>query len=143
METQRIFDLNTLYLFIGGIFSIFLPVIIIIGKQGFKRGEKRKELEKNNQVGDIEQWLDESYEYKRPHFLKLMTEWSLQPLFIISITNLISHSGFLESLITFLLTLMIFLHELWMSERHSNKLWYQGLMLLIWFIVFCIINIGD
>ena len=143
MEEQQIFNLNTLYLFVGGIFSIFLPVIIIIGKQGFKRQEKREELERENQVGDIEQWLNESFEYKRPHFLKLMTEWSLQPLFIISITILIDHSGFLEALVTFSLTLMIFLHELWMSKRHSEKWWYQLLMLIIWISVFCVINFGN
>lgn len=140
---EQLFNLNTLYLFLGGIFSILLPVIIIIGKQGFKRQEKREELERDNQVGDIEQWLNESFEYKRPHFLKLMTEWSLQPLFIISITNLIAHSGFLEALVTFSLTLMIFLHELWMSKRHSEKCWYQLLMLIVWISVFCVINFGD
>lgn len=143
MGQQQIFDLNTLYLFLGGFFSVFLPVVIIIGKQGSKRQDKREELERNNQVGDIEQWLNESFEYKRPHFLKLMTEWSLQPLFIISITNLINHSGFLEALVIFSLTLMIFLHELWMSKRHSGKWWYQILMLIIWLYVFCVINFGN
>lgn len=133
---MEFFNKEIAMLFVGGIFSILLPVIIIIGKQGHKRQQKREELEKNNTVGNIEQWLDDSFEYKKPNFLLLMTEWSLQPLFIICITNLINHSSFINVLMTFALVLLIFLHELWMAKRHSDKWYYQLLMFCVWSIAY-------
>lgn len=124
------------FLFVGGIFSILLPVVIIIGKQGYKRQQKREELEQNNTVGNIEEWLNDSYEYKRTNFFQLLTEWSLQPLFIISITNLIDNSNFINVLLTFSLVLLIFLHELWMSKRHSDKGIYQFFMFSVWLLAY-------
>ncbi len=127
------------FLFIGAIFSILLPVVLIIGKQGHKRQEKRAELEKNNTVGNIDQWLNDSYEYKQSNFFQLMTEWNLQPLFIVSITNLIENSNFLNVSVTFILILLIILHELWVSKRYSSSGYYQLLSVIIWISTYLIL----
>ncbi|MDH2208592.1 MULTISPECIES: hypothetical protein [unclassified Empedobacter] len=127
------------FLFIGAIFSILLPVVLIIGKQGHKRQEKRAELEKNNTVGNIDQWLNDSYEYKQSNFFQLMTEWNLQPLFIVSITNLIENSNFLNVSVTFILILLIILHELWVSKRYSSNGYYQLLSVIIWISTYLIL----
>lgn len=138
MEKQQIINL-----FISGIFAILLPVIIINGKRGLKRKLKREELRKTMSDEEVEKWLNGTPGYEQTHFLTLLTKWSLQPLFIISMTNLIDHSGLLPVMVTFFLTLMIILHELWMSTRHSTKWWYQILMLLIWIVVFLLIYFQD
>lgn len=135
------FNSEIVLLFLGGVFSLLLPVIIIIGKQGFKRQSKREELERIENIGDIEQWLDDSFEFKKANFLQLMTEWSLQPLFIICITNLIDKTGWIQVTITFSLILLIILHELWVSKRYSTHILYQIFMLLLWVLAFILLNI--
>ncbi|MEJ5144686.1 hypothetical protein [Sphingobacterium sp. MYb388] len=136
---------ETLYLFIGGLFSIILPVIIIFGKQGYKRNEKRAELEKqaaagNDTIGDIDIWLDTSYEHKMPKFLQLLTEWSLQPLLIIFITTLFTSTGPLIAFFTFIVVSLVILHELWLGKEHSAKAWYQILMLALWIVAYLVIS---
>ncbi|MBV8328004.1 hypothetical protein [Chryseobacterium sp.] len=136
---MKYFDKEIFNLFIGGICSILLPVFIIIGKQGYKRQQKREELQKENNVGDIDSWLNDSYEYKQSNFRKLMTQWCLQPLFIICISILFSSSGLYIGLLTFVLVLLIFLHELWVANRYSENAIYQLFMLLVWIISYLII----
>ncbi|WP_313491914.1 MULTISPECIES: hypothetical protein [Sphingobacterium] len=133
------------FLFIGGICSIALPVAIILGKRGYKRSEKRAALKKLEEIGkpeiegDIESWLNASYEYKIPNVFQLVIQWSLQPLLIIFVSALFTNTGPLLGFSTFIVVILVILHELWLGEEYSNKAAYQFLMLLLWIASYLVV----
>lgn len=137
------YNKDVFYLFLGGLFSIALPVAINFSRRGSKRSDKRKELNKLKELGqfdsDIESWLNSSFEYKIPNGFQLFTEWGLQPLLIIVISALFSNGGPLLSIWLFFVILLLILHEWWLNEEFSNKYLYQLFMLLFWIASYLVI----
>lgn len=138
---KQLFNFQVFLAYLGGVFSLILPVVIIISKKEYKRQLERDRLkplkEKDPEsVGDIEAKLDDSFEYKKESFSKLFTEWGLQPLLIISFVNLLTDSGIIEVTLTFFLTLFIILHEFTWAIRFSSKKAYQTVIFLTWIVSF-------
>ncbi len=144
---EEFYNHETFLLFLGGICSVLLAVVIIFGKQEYKRALKRDELkleakEKNQSATaeDIEAKLNDSYEFRRIDFFEKLTQWGLQPLFIISFINLFSKPNVYELLLTFVLMLFTISHELWSSIQFSKKKAYQILLLSSWVVLFMLIS---
>ena len=142
---EQLFDYNTFLLFLGGIFSLILTVIIIIAKQEYKRHLERERLTAAKQkdpeaVGDIEAKLNDSYEFRRFNFFELLTQWGLQPLFIISFINLFYSPSTIEIIIAFALTVFVILHEFWSGVQFSNKRPYQILIHVLWLGLFLLFS---
>jgi hypothetical protein len=144
---EKLFNLDTLLLFLGGLFSLFLTVVIIYSRQEFKRGQEKGRLEKEKKdnpesVGDIEQKLNDSYKFRKISFLEELTIYGLQPLFIISFVNLFNRPiMIMDVVITFVLIVFIIMHEFWAASRNSTKKWYQILIICSWITLFIFISI--
>ncbi len=140
-----IFHYETFLLFLGGIFSLILTVIIIFVKQEYKRHLRREELKGQakvapDAVGDIEAKLNDSYEYRKLDFFELLTVWGLQPLFIISFINLFYKPNTIEIILAFLLVVFTILHEFWSGVEFSKKIGYQITVLAFWMLLFVLIS---
>jgi hypothetical protein len=145
---ENFINYTVFLLFLGGLFSLVLSVIIIIAKQEHRRSIERGRLEAVKQkdpelVGDIEAKLNDSFEFRKFDFGELLTIWSLQPLLIICFVNLFSAQGTVEVIITFALTIFIILHEFWTSNQFSKSRWYQFLIFILWIILFFTISYRD
>jgi len=145
---ENLFNNDIFLLFLGGLFSLVLSVIIIIAKQEHKRSierEKLKVIQQQNPeaVGDIEAKLNDSFEFRKFDFLELLTVWGLQPLFIICFVNLFSAQGTIEVIIAFALTIFIILHEFWTGNQYSKNGWYQLFILVLWVVLFFTFNYRD
>ncbi len=145
---ENYINYNVFLLFLGGIFSLILSVIVIIAKQEYKRTIERERLKAVQQqnpeaVGDIESKLNDSFEFRKFNFRNLLTIWGLQPLFIICFVNLFSVQGTIEVIIAFALTILIILHEFWISNQYSKNGWYQFFILLLWIGLFFTIGYRD
>ena len=145
MVTEQIlamvFNLEIFFLFIGGAFALFLTVTIIYSKQEFKRNIERNRLkllksQDAEQVGDIEEKLDQSYEFNKLNYGHLLVNFGLQPLFIIGFVNLFNNQGIIEIIIVFILIIWTITHELWASAKYSEKFAYQFLLLIVWLLLF-------
>ncbi|WP_333624301.1 hypothetical protein [Sphingobacterium siyangense] len=133
-------DNNTLnYAYIGGVISILLTVLIVFSKHYYKRQLIRNQNKDNPNIGDIEVWLDEQVDSKRLNFFAVMAEWSLQPLFIICLTN-IPAGRLLSTIIICGIVLMMIAHEFILSDLYANKLWYQISLLAIWTIYYFLLR---
>ena len=135
-------------MFLGGLFSLILSVIIIIAKQEHKRSIERERLQIVQQqtpetVGDIEAKLNDSFEFRKFNFWELVTVWGLQPLFIICFINLFTAQGAIEVVIVFSLTIFIILHEFWTGNHYSKNRWYQFFILILWVGLFFTISFRD
>lgn len=145
---ENLLNNDVLLLFLGGLFSLVLSVIIIIAKQEHKRSIERERLKVVQQqtpeeVGDIEAKLNDSFEFRKFNFGELLTVWGLQPLFIICFVNLFTAQGAIEVVIAFLLTIFIILHEFWTSNQYSKNGWYQFFILILWVGLFFTISYRD
>ena len=146
---ENIYNTEVAYLFLGGFFSLVLSVVIIYVKQEHKREIKRADLAEIKKrdpesVGDIEEYLNDSYDYKKTNFFELLTIFGLQPLFIICLANLISFQvllGVTGVTIVFVLLIFIFLHEFSWSVKYSSKNIYKFSMLVSWILLFIILSI--
>ena len=144
-----IFNTNTILLFIGGLFSLFLTVIIIYSRQESKRQIERERLEvekkRNPEIGDVEQKLNDTFGYAKLSFVQELTKYGLQPLVIISFVNLFSNSNkvvlIINGVITFILVMYIIMHEFWAASKNSKEKWYQWIMLISWIFLFFYISI--
>jgi len=139
-----IYNHDTFLLFLGGFFSLILPVFIAIAKRQYARRLEKDRLEKQKKidpesVGNIEAKLDD-FGYKKIDFFAKMTEWGLQPLFIICFVNLFNSQGVIEVTIVFALILFMLLHEFWTGNEYSEKIGYQLLMLGCWIGLFFLIS---
>ena len=145
---EKLINYDVFLLFLGGLFSLVLSVIIIISKQEYKRSIERERLKavlKQNPeaVGDIEAKLNDSFEFRKFDFGELLTVWGLQPLFIVCFVNLFSAQGTVEVLIAFALTIFIILHEFWTGNQYSKNRWYQFFILVLWVGLFFTISYRD
>lgn len=145
---ENLINYDVFLLFLGGLFSLVLSVIIIIAKQEHKRSIERERLKVVQQqnpeaVGDIEAKLNDSFEFRKVAFVELMTVWGLQPLFIICFVNLFSAQGTIEVIIAFALTIFIILHEFWTGNQYSKSGWYQFFILVLWIGLFFTISYRD
>ena len=142
---EAIYNHETFLLFLGGIFTLLLPVGIIFATREMKRNNERERLkviqdQEPEAVGDIEAKLKDSYEFRRLNLLHLITEYALQPLFIISFINLFYSPSTFEIIIVFILVLFIIQHELWSAKLYSGNIYYQLLMFVLWIGLFFIIS---
>ncbi|MGZ4041648.1 MAG: hypothetical protein ACXVNM_01180 [Bacteroidia bacterium] len=142
---ENYYNHETFLLFLGGVFSLILTVIIIFAKQEYKRGIKRAELETQKKiqpeaVGDIETKLNDSYEYRKINFLELLALWGLQPLFIISFINLFYQPSTLEIILAFSLVVFTILHEFWSGIKYSSNGFYQTILVFFWIGLFLLIS---
>ena len=143
-----LFDINTILLFIGGLFSLFLTAVIIYSKQESKRDIERKRLKiekkRRPEIGDIEQKLNDTYGYAKLSFVQELTKYGLQPLVIISFVNIFSTSNeivlIINGVLTFILVMYIIMHEFWAAFRNSKKRWYQLMLLTSWIAMFLYIS---
>lgn len=140
-----IFNKSIFLLFLGGLFSLILSVVIIWLKQQHKRDVERVRLEtikeKNpEEVGDVNAKLDDSYEFRKFYIPELFAIWGLQPLFITCYVNLFTSYGILETCITFILFILILIHEFSTSLKYSKNLKYQIFILALWIISFFTIS---
>lgn len=145
---ENLLNYDVLLLFLGGLFSLVLSVIIIIAKQEHKRSIERERLKVVQQqtpeaVGDIEAKLNDSFEFRKFDFWELLTVWGLQPLFIICFVNLFTAQGAIEVVIAFSLTIFIILHEFWTGNQYSKNGWYQFFILILWVGLFFTISYRD
>jgi len=145
---ENLYNLETLLLFLGGIFTFLLPVVIIYSKREGKRDDERKRLEELKRrepaaVGDIEQKLNDSFEFKKLSFIQLLAVYALQPLFIISFINLFNKPLIIDVVVAFGLILFIIMHEFWASSRFSSKRWYQFVILGCWLVLFVFISLKN
>ena len=135
-------------LFLGGLFSLVLTVVVIIAKQEYKRSIERERLKIIQQqnpeaVGDIEAKLNDSFEFRKFNLFELFTVWGLQPLFIICFVNLFTAQGAIEVVIAFSLTIFIILHEFWTANQYSKNALYQFWILILWIGLFFTISYRD
>lgn len=145
---ENLINYDVFLLFLGGLFSLVLSVIIIIAKQEHKRSIERERLKVVQQqnpeaVGDIEAKLNDSFEFRKFDFCELSTVWGLQPLFIICFVNLFSAQGTIEVIIAFALTIFIILHEFWTGNQYSKNGWYMFFILVLWVGLFFTISYRD
>lgn len=145
---ENLFNYDIFLLFLGGLFSVILAVSIIFAKQEYKRNIERDRLkvvqqQNPEEVGDIEAKLNDSFEFKRLNFLELLTNWGLQPLFIICFLNLFTVQGTIEIIVTFSMMIFIILHELWTGSQYSKDRWYQILNLILWVVFFVMFSYRD
>jgi hypothetical protein len=145
---ENLINNDVFLLFLGGLFSLVLSVIIIIAKQGHKRSIEREKLKVVQQqnpeaVGDIEAKLNDSFEFRKFDIWELLTVWGLQPLFIICFVNLFSAQGTVEVIIAFALTIFIILHEFWMGNQYSKYGSYQFFILVLWVGLFFTFSYRD
>jgi hypothetical protein len=145
---ENLINNDVFLLFLGGLFSLVLSVIIIIAKQEHKRSIERERLKVVQQqnpeaVGDIEAKLNDSFEFRKFDFWELLTVWGLQPLFIICFVNLFSAQGTIEVIIAFALTIFIILHEFWTGNQYSKNRWYQFFILVLWVGLFFTFSYRD
>lgn len=145
---EKFLNYDVFLLFMGGIFSLILSIIIILSKQEHKRDierEKLKVIQQQNpeSVGDIEAKLNDSFEFRKLDFWQLLTVWSLQPLFIVCFVNLFTDQGVIEVIIAFALTLFIIVHEFWTGNQYSSNRYYQSFILILWIGLFFTISYRD
>ncbi len=144
---ENLIDLKTLLLFIGGLFSLILTVGIYYSKQQYKRELERKRLkdvqQSNPKIGDIEEKLNDFYDFRKLSFLQELINYGIQPLVIISFVNLFDTPSVVDVVATFSLTIFAIMHELWARASYSKKIPYQILLLVCWIGLFFIINLKN
>ena len=138
---NQYYNHDVFLLFLGGLFSLILTVAIVYIKQASKRGFERKRLEaekriKPEAIGDIEANLDDSVDFQLPNICEETAKWCIQPLFIVSFASLFSQSSEIILIAFFLLIILTFLHELYLSDRYANKLTYQLCLAAVWLLFF-------
>lgn len=142
---MKFYNEKILLLFIGGLFSLLLPVIIICAKQFYKRRIERQRLEiefkiRPEVVGDIEAKLDDSNDFKKPNFFGLLAQWGIQPLLIISFVSLFDQNSHVEIIGAFVLVLWTIIHEFDLSDSYSKNKYYQLIILVVWVLLFGLIS---
>jgi hypothetical protein len=139
------FNHEVLLIFLGGLLTLFLTVILVFGKQAFKRELERGRLKANyksdpDASNKIEAKLDDSYEFRKLNFIELLAEHGLQPLCIISFISFFYPSRTLETFFAVAVVFFTILHELWSGKRYSGSFWYQLLLGVCWLSLFALIS---
>jgi|GEM_PF-1105304 len=133
-------------LYAGGLFSLMLAIAIVFVKQIQKRSIEKKRLEQEaldrpEEVGDIDQKLNDSFEYKFPDIMEQLVIWGIQPLAIICFINLFTVHGDVDIIIAFLFIIYIFFHEFYLGENFAKRNFYQWIVIALWLVTFLLISI--
>ncbi len=143
----RLFYNETVFqLYAGGLFSLLLAIAIVFVKQIQKRSIEKKRLEQEAldrpvEVGDIDQKLDDSFEYKVPDIMEQLVIWGIQPLAIICFINLFTVHGDIDIVVAFIFIIYIFFHEFYLGENFAKKRAYQWFIIGLWLVTFLLISV--
>ncbi|MES2006314.1 MAG: hypothetical protein V4450_17480 [Bacteroidota bacterium] len=142
---EQVFNTHIWFLFIGGLFSLLLTIVILIARQEHKRYIERGRLEEARRanpegVGDIEAKLDDTPSFRSIDIPAETTKWGIQPLLIISFISLFDQSSTLEIICAFCLVLVTILHEFYLADRFASNMRYQIFIGILWLFFFCMLS---
>jgi hypothetical protein len=134
-------DTRTVIIFAtGGLFPWILAVVILyIQKNNIRKeksnGYKVQQKYEPGVVGDIEAKL-ENDGFGKPNIVELLARNGLQPLFILSLAEIVNDASYIYVGVVFVLLLLILLHEFYWSEKYSKEPLYLIGLLVLWLGIF-------
>ena len=141
---DNLLELKSVWIIIGGLASLFLTVVIKYSLRLKKYDQELKSINRNMQVaprlrqhyGNVEEWLNNSDEFRKYKFSSELFRHSMQPLIILSILSLVDE--FSKISILYLVAVMIFsfIHEIIWAEKLKNNGGYRFVIILFWFLFF-------
>ncbi|GFD75377.1 hypothetical protein KUL113_47970 [Tenacibaculum sp. KUL113] len=142
---MEFYNFDILILFLGGLLPLILTVVISLIKHDTKRNIERTKIEQGaqNQTEEIIEEKLRNTGFGKMNVFQEFIKWGIQPLVIMAFLFSATHGGFAIMLITFLLLILVLLHEFKFSVESIDNWIYQVFIILLWIGLFLTFSYFD
>ena len=142
---MKYYSFDILILFLGGLLPLVLTVVISLIKHDSKRNIERTKIEQGakNQTEEIIEQKLRNTGFGKMNVFQEFIKWGIQPLIIMAFLFSATHGGVAIMLITFLILILVLLHEFKFSVEALDNWIYQIFIILLWIGLFLTFSYFD
>ena len=137
--------MEKLYFILGGVFSWVLISVIRFIKQNLKHNFEKQSIQKRinednslaERYGDIESFLNDSFEYRKSNFINELSLNGLRPLIVLGFAFLFNGSNPITTILLFIILIFFCIHEFLYAEKLKSNNCYRAAIVAIWIIFSC------
>jgi len=137
--------MENLYFILGGVFSWVLISVIRFIKQNLKHNFEKQSIQKrinednslSERYGDIESYLNDSFEYRKSNFINELSLNGLRPLIVLGFAFLFNGSNPITTILLFIILIFFCIHEFLYAEKLKSNNCYRAAIVAIWVIFSC------